>query len=87
MRLSSKDFRTLQEAAGVADAQQGLIDLAKGGRVRSWHAQAGLIAIASAVALGLAAIGISDSALGPTETPALPQVLAQLDEPASTFAR
>lgn len=87
MRLSSKDLRALQQAADVAEAQQGLIDLAKGRSARSWHAQAGLIAVASAVALGLVAIGISDSALGPMETPAPHQHVAQLDEPPLTFAR
>jgi hypothetical protein len=58
MKLTSRDFRSLRQAADVADAQKELVELLKRRSENSpsgpnWRVDAGVIAVALALILGI----------------------------------
>jgi len=88
MKLSSKDFRTLQHAAVVNEAQQDVMRLIQNRSRKSstsprWRAQAGLMAIVSAFGLGLIVTLASLAEAPPVDR----QQIVFADQPSNPLSR
>ena len=76
MKLSSKDLRTLHQAAKVADAQRELVESQKKGFSGRWHAEAGMLVLVSGLVLGVGAI-ITSATMSPDNDLTSKQVVLQ----------